>query len=92
MLSARVNRPNRIYRPAFAGYDAATLYCNSLLHPPTAQRVWDEFQSLFSTRSGRMALLSAACRYLLITDDPSGDFATLEEPLQALAKDMLSAI
>lgn len=45
------------WRPAPAGYDAATLYCNSLLHPPTAQRI-REFFALFWTL---IAVTSRCC-------------------------------
>ncbi len=44
------------WRPAPAGYDAATLYCNSLLHPPTAQRIRELF-TLFWT----LAVVTSRC-------------------------------
>ncbi|GLY55388.1 hypothetical protein [Lentzea sp. NBRC 102530] len=77
------------WRPMFAGYDLATLYCNSLLHPETAQRI-REMPELH-TRSGTLALLSAISRYLWITGEGS-DWDLLEPLLRAEAKAILSAL
>lgn len=67
------------WRPAFAGYDLATLYCNSLLHPPTAENI-REMPEL-RTHSGHLALLSAICRYLWVAGNGS-DWDLLEGPLR----------
>ncbi|MBB1153537.1 aminoglycoside phosphotransferase [Amycolatopsis dendrobii] len=74
------------WRPAFAGYDLATLYCNSLLHPPTARRIRDMPE--LQTRSGRLALLSAICRYLSIMGSGS-DWDLLDDYLRAEAETLL---
>jgi hypothetical protein len=70
------------WRPAPAGYDAATLYCNSVLHPPTAQRI--RAMPVLNTRGGQFALLSAICRYLN-TAGESSDLDQLEVHLRAEA-------
>lgn len=57
------------WRPMFAGYDLATLYCNSLLHPATGRRIRDMPE--LHTHSGNLALLSAICRYLWIVGEGS---------------------
>jgi hypothetical protein len=75
------------WRPMFAGYDLATLYCNSLLHPPTAQRIRDMPE--LRTRSGHLALLSAICRYLRIVGEGS-DWDLLEPHLRAEGETLLS--
>jgi hypothetical protein len=74
------------WRPMFAGYDLATLYCNSLLHPPTAAHIRD--MPDLNTRSGRLALLSAICRYLWVVGSGS-DVDLLEPHLRAEAKVIL---
>jgi hypothetical protein len=75
------------WRPAPAGYDAATLYCNSLLHPPTARRL--RAQPVFETRSGQIALLFAIVRYLWVVGEGS-DIDQLDRPLRAEAAKILS--
>ncbi len=57
------------WRPAPAGYDLATLYCNSLHHPPTAHRI--RTSPALASPTGDFALLSAMCRYLHTTGDGS---------------------
>ncbi|MBV9010597.1 MAG: hypothetical protein JO272_00875 [Pseudonocardiales bacterium] len=57
------------WRRAPAWYDAATLYCSSLFHPPTAQRIHKLFPELDS-HSGTIAQLAAIIRYLWISEDP----------------------
>lgn len=74
------------WRPMFAGYDLATLYCNSLLHPPTAAHIRD--MPDLNTRSGRLALLSAICRYLWVVGSGS-DVDLLEPHLRAEANVIL---
>lgn len=77
------------WRPAPAGYDAATLYCTSLLHPPTAERL--RARPAFNTRSGQIALLFAIVRYLWVVGDGS-DIDQLDRPLRAAAGNALSAL
>lgn len=74
------------WRPAPAGYDVATLYCNSLPHPPTAHRV--RAMPVLNTRDGQFALLSAICRYLNTAGEGS-DLDYLEDQLRAEADTVL---
>lgn len=50
------------WRPAPAGYDLATLYCTSLLHPPTAHHI--RTHPTLTSFTGQFALLATMCRYL----------------------------
>jgi hypothetical protein len=75
------------WRPAPAGYDAATLYCNSLLHPPTAQRL--RARPVFQTHSGQVALLFAIVRYLWVVGEGS-DIDQLDGPLRTEAAEILA--
>ncbi|HEV7651975.1 MAG TPA: phosphotransferase [Actinophytocola sp.] len=77
------------WRPAPAGYDAATLYCTSLLHPPTAERL--RTMPVFATRSGQIALVFAAVRYLWVVGEGS-DIDRLEQPLRGAAVEALTAL
>jgi hypothetical protein len=77
------------WRPAPAGYDVATLYCNSLLHPPTARRL--RARQVFETRSGQLALLFAIVRYLWVVGDGS-DIDQLDGPLRAEAAEILAGL
>jgi hypothetical protein len=77
------------WRPAPAGYDAATLYCNSLLHQPTAQRV--RAMPVLGTRSGQLALLSAICRYLWVIGEGS-DLDQTEEHLRCEGSDIVTRL
>lgn len=79
------------WRRAPAGYDAATLYCNSLLHPPTAQRIRELFQPVLDTHSGHIAMLFAACRYLWIVDE-GGEYEALGDPLRTLGAEMINRL
>ena len=79
------------WRRAPAGYDAATLYCNSLLHPSTAQRVYDIFRSMLDTHSGQVAMLFAVCRYLW-TAKESGEYRALGERLHALGTTVIDSL
>jgi hypothetical protein len=45
------------------------LYCSSLFHPATAQRIHDLFPELDS-HSGTIAQLAAISRYLWMSEDP----------------------
>jgi hypothetical protein len=77
------------WRPAPAGYDTATLYCTSLLHPPTAERL--RARSVFSTRSGQIALLFAIVRYLWVVGEGS-DIDRLDQPLRIAASQALASL
>lgn len=77
------------WRPAPAGYDAATLYSNSLLHPPTARRI--RAMPVLDTHTGQFALLSAICRYLNTIGDGS-DLDELEGLLRTEADRILSRL
>lgn len=79
------------WRRAPAGYDAATLYCNSLLHPPTAQRISHLFHPLLNTPSGHIALLAAVCRYLNNTDE-GDEYADLVTPLRTLGAEIIDRL
>lgn len=77
------------WRPAPAGYDTATLYCTSLLHPRTAERL--RARPVFATRSGQIALLFATVRYLWVVGEGS-DIDQLERPLRAAAGEALASL
>jgi len=77
------------WRPMFAGYDLATLYCNSLLDSATARRIRDMPE--LHTRSGSLALLSAICRYLWIVGEGS-EWDLLEPHLRSEAEPILSSV
>lgn len=61
------------------GYDAATLLCHSLLHPPTARRVMEEFSQVLDTPDGRVSQLAVAARILLRAEQ--GEYDALVQPL-----------
>ncbi|MGH3847447.1 MAG: hypothetical protein ACRDS0_39400, partial [Pseudonocardiaceae bacterium] len=67
----------------------ATLYCNSLLHPPTARRL--RAMPVFDTRSGQIALLFAIVRYLWVVGEGS-DIDQLDGPLRAEATEILTGL
>jgi hypothetical protein len=77
------------WRPAPAGYDAATLYCNSLPHPPTAHRV--RAMPVLGTRSSQIALLFAICRYLWVIGEGS-DLDRIEGHLGAEGSDIVTRL
>lgn len=77
------------WRPAPAGYDAATLYCTSLLHRPTADRL--RALPVFTTRTGQVALLFAIVRYLWVVGEGS-DIDQLDRPLRVAADQTLALL
>ena len=79
------------WRTAPAGYDAATLYCNSLLHPPTAQRVRDTFADLLDNPTGRVSLLAAALRCLTLADE-GGVYQGFDAQLRELCDVLLDRL
>ncbi|WP_239377601.1 hypothetical protein [Frankia sp. Cj5] len=62
------------------GLDAATLWAFSLLVPPVAERVSDEFSRDLSSRSGKIAQLFMCTELLKMVRD-YGDHPELEKPL-----------
>jgi len=79
------------WRRAPAGYDVATLYCNSLLHPPTARRLWTQFEEVMGSPSGQFALLSAVCRDLWLAEENS-DFQEMTELLREVGNTAIRRI
>ena len=77
------------WRPAPAGYDVATLYCNSLLHQPTARRI--RAMPVLQTRTGQIALLFAICRYLWVIGEGS-DLDQTEEQLRSEGSHLVSRL
>lgn len=63
------------------GYDAANLYCHSLLAPDLARRVWEVFADVLATHDGHTAQLAVGAR-ILRRITISGDYPDLEAPLQ----------
>lgn len=72
-----------LWGAAPAGYDAATLYCHSLLVPNVADQVRAAFADLLDTPDGRRAQLYAIARMLLHIEH--GDYPDLAIPLHRLA-------
>lgn len=77
------------WRPAPAGYDAATLYRNSLLHQPTAQQI--RTLPVLETRTGEIALLFAICRYLWVVGEGS-DLNQAEKHLRSEGAGLVSRL
>ncbi|WP_254069010.1 hypothetical protein [Streptomyces sp. TM32] len=71
-----------------AGYDAAGLYCRSLLAPHTARRVRATFADILDTPDGVRSQLFAITRLLSRAD--GGEFADLVGPLHQLADHLLA--
>jgi hypothetical protein len=70
-----------IWGRAPAGYDAATLYCTSLLQPAVSRRIWQSLASFLDTPDGRLATIAAAVRLLRFVD--AGEYLALARPLRA---------
>jgi hypothetical protein len=73
-----------------AGYDAATLYCASLLRPNTARRVHDALADLLDTRSGKVATLAVVIRFLRLVD--GGEYLSLAKPLRNHADRIIDSL
>ncbi|SEM74684.1 hypothetical protein [Lihuaxuella thermophila] len=71
-----------------AGYDAATLYCYSLLIPEVAERVYKTFEDILDTPEGVFAQLYVITRLLRRID--KGDYMDLAGPLHRHARRLLS--
>ena len=69
-----------IWGRAPAGYDAATLYCTSLLQPPISVGIWQALAPFPDTPDGRLATVAAAVRLLRFVD--GGDYLPLARPLR----------
>lgn len=76
-----------IWGSAPAGYDAATLYCTSLLAPTTANRVQAALRTHLDSHAGHIATLAAATRLLRFAD--TGDYQPLVRPLRQHADDLI---
>lgn len=61
------------------GYDAATLLCHSLLDPPTARRVAEEFRHELDSPDGRISQFAVGARILLRAEH--GEYDALVQPL-----------
>lgn len=72
------------------GYDAATLYCFSLLIPEVAQRVYQTFADILDTHEGVLAQLYVITRLLHRID--LGDFMDLAGPLHRHACNLLARL
>ncbi|MGH3905500.1 MAG: aminoglycoside phosphotransferase [Pseudonocardiaceae bacterium] len=71
-----------------AGYDAASLYCYSLLAPNTACKVYETFADILDTADGIRAQLHAIGRLLLRIN--GGDYPDLADPLHQHAQRLLA--
>ncbi|MCD0452527.1 aminoglycoside phosphotransferase [Actinocorallia sp. API 0066] len=71
-----------------AGYGAASLYCHSLLIPPTAHRVHQVFADVLDSPEGQYAQLCAISHLLRRASD--GDYPDLVLPLHAAAEKILA--
>ncbi|WP_220184034.1 aminoglycoside phosphotransferase family protein [Thermoactinomyces mirandus] len=72
------------------GYDAATLYCFSLLIPEVAEQVYQTFADILDTHEGVLAQLYVITRLLHRID--LGDFMDLAGPLHRHADDLLARL
>jgi hypothetical protein len=69
------------------GYDAAVLYCASILAPDLASQVHQHFADQLDTYSGRIAQLAAVTKLLCRVED--GDHLDLAKPLHQHAATLL---
>lgn len=69
------------------GYDAAVLYCASILLPDLASQVHEQFADQLDTYSGRVAQLAAVTKLLCRVED--GDHLDLARPLHQHAAALL---
>ena len=72
------------------GYDAATLYCYSLLVPTIAKKVHDTFAAVLDTADGMRAQLLVVTRLLMRVHN--GDHPDLAVPLHRLADGLIDRI
>ncbi len=70
------------------GYDAAALYCVSLVQPTLATRVWRAFADILEGPAGTQALLCAAAKTLTMVHDGLAT-TDLAEPVHRLARRLL---
>ncbi len=71
-----------------AGYDAATLYCLSLLAPDTAKKVHDTFSDILESPDGIRSQLHVIGRYLKRVE--YGDFIDLADSLHQHAQRLVN--
>jgi hypothetical protein len=72
-----------------AGYDAASLLCASLPHPPTADTVRSVFADLLDTPTGTIAQLAAAARFLTFAE--AGEYPDLTPLLHTHTRQLLAS-
>jgi hypothetical protein len=73
---------------ASAGYDAAVLYCASILRPDIRKEIHDTFADLLDNPSGRVAQLAAILKLLCLVKD--GDHLDIAEPLHRHAQTLIA--
>ncbi|MBI1759318.1 MAG: hypothetical protein HYR62_08855 [Actinobacteria bacterium] len=73
-----------------SGYDAASLYCASIMQPDIAARVYVTFADLLDTRDGVVAQLAAAARLLRHVD--LGEHADVAGPLHRHARRLVTVL
>jgi hypothetical protein len=73
-----------------AGYDAAMLYCASLLQPQVAERVYATCADLLDGPAGVVAQLAAAGRLVRLVED--GDHPDLAVPLHIHARTLIGRL
>lgn len=72
------------------GYDAAVLYCASILQPKIANQVHHHFANQLDTYSGRIAQLAATTKLLCRVED--GDHLDIAKPLHQHAATVLAQL
>jgi hypothetical protein len=71
-----------------AGYDAAVLYCASILHRDVLHDVGETFADLLECPSGRVAQLAAILKLLCLVED--GEHLDIAAPLHRHARALLA--
>lgn len=73
-----------------AGYDAAVLYCASILHPELRPDVHGTFADLLECPSGRIAQLAAILKLLCLVED--GEHLDIAAPLHRHARTLITRL
>lgn len=71
-----------------AGYDAAVLYCASILHPDIRKEIRDTFADLLDSPSGQVAQLAAILKLLCLVED--GEHLDIATPLHEHARTLIA--
>lgn len=71
-----------------AGYDAAVLYCASILLPDVRKRIRDTFADLLDNPSGQVAQLAAILKLLCLVED--GEHLDIATPLHQHARTLIT--